>query len=143
MEPDDINYDVIDAIGIRVFLNEDYPVVCETLERIGIVNRREKIVFPSCYCLRTSIDLDDSPVYTVAHFKEMFALQNKRSEPSENDLARLRTITYFLDKWGLVEVINYDDIQEILQEKISVIPFREKSDYRIVHKFKSNKDLFS
>jgi hypothetical protein len=46
------NLDIINKIGIKVLLKADYPVICETLERIGIVNKIEKKIFPSCYCIK-------------------------------------------------------------------------------------------
>lgn len=120
------------SIGINVTLKKDYPIIRETLERMGIVNTQQKIIYPSCYC----IDLGDGK-FTVAHFKELFSLQNKESNFDESgvDKARLRTIVYFLNKWKLVSVDNTDDISEILHQKIDVISKSDKEAYKIVHKF--------
>jgi len=130
--------EILNVIGIKVLIKSDYPVVCETLERIGIVNHKDKKVYPSCYCYKTNVKQDGEDVYVLAHFKELFLLHGKVSTFNESDEARLKTIAYFLDKWGVVKVINTDMIQEILQEKISVLPYKDKCRYTVVHKFKNN-----
>jgi hypothetical protein len=76
-------------------------------------------------------------VYTIVHFKECFLLHGMPSDLDDTDLARLRTIVYFLNKWSLIEVLDSDDITEILQKKIGVIPKSQKDDYKVVHKFKN------
>jgi hypothetical protein len=129
---------ILNTIGIKVFIKSDYPVVCETLERIGIINHKEKKIYPSCYCYKTNEVKDGKDVYVLAHFKELFLLQGKVSTFNEADEARLKTISYFLDKWGVVKVCDSDKIQEILQEKISVLPYKNKYEYTVVHKFKNN-----
>lgn len=131
--------EILKTIGIRVTIKSDYPVVCETLERIGIINHKDKKVYPSCYCYQTT---DTTPtgesVYVIAHFKELFVLQDKPSTFNDADSARLKTVAYFMDKWGVVSVINKEDINEIMQEKISVLPHKHKKEYAIVHKFRNS-----
>lgn len=129
---------ILKTIGIKVFISSDYPVVCETLERIGIINHKEKKIYPSCYCYKTDEKVDDKDVYVLAHFKELFLLQGKVSTFDESDEARLKTIAYFLDKWGVVKVCNPDKIQEILKDKISVLSHKNKHEYAVIHKFKNN-----
>jgi hypothetical protein len=119
-------------VGISVTLKKDFPIIRETLERMGVVNKQQKIIYPSCYC----IEFADGQ-FAVAHFKELFSLQNKDSDFDENgsDKARLRTIVYFLNKWNLVSVDTPEDISEILHQKIDVITKSDKSLYKVVHKF--------
>jgi hypothetical protein len=121
-----------EEIGIAVRLNEDFSVVRETLERIGIVNRKKKTFYPSCYCVETK----DPGVYRIVHFKELFPLFERESTFAEVDKIRLKTIVHLLKNWNLVEVINTDDIDEILSEKITVLKHSEKKSYNIIHKFK-------
>jgi hypothetical protein len=127
---------IINNIGIKVILKADYPVVCETLERIGIVNKVEKKIFPSCYCIKYN-DQDSNECYRICHFKEMFLLQNKESSFDELDKVRRNTITYLLQSWNLVEALNNDDVSNILNKKIPVIPFKDKKDYKVIHKFRN------
>ncbi len=122
-----------EPIGIEVEILADYAVVCETLERIGVVNRREKKIFPSCYCIK------DEEKFFICHFKEMFTLNGKPSTFDKLDRLRLQTIVYFLKKWNLVKVIDEDDISEILSDKIDVVKHSEKKEYKVVHKFRTSK----
>lgn len=135
---DEKQQEILKTIGIKVTIKSDYPVVCETLERIGIINHRDKKIYPSCYCYKTNELLDDIPVYVIAHFKELFSLQGKHSTFNEADAARLKTVAYFMDKWGVVTVINKENVNEIMQEKIAVLPHKNKKDYIIVHKFRNS-----
>lgn len=114
-------------IGIKVNLLVDYSIVCETLERIGVIDRKKMKVYPSCYCHK----FDDG--YRICHFKEMFALVNKPSNPNSVDILRLKTIVYFLQRWNLINPI--EPIDAILKEKIDTIKYEDKKKYKIVHKF--------
>jgi hypothetical protein len=137
-------------IGIKVILGNDvvkgkkidYPIVCETLERIGIVNRKQKIIYPSCYCVKTDETVPDpiNPnVYVIAHFKELFSLEGKTSTYCEDDKLRLQTICYLLNDWGLIKVLDKNDIDQILHDKVNVVPYSQKVNYKVVHKFKMNR----
>ena len=126
----------VNEVGIKVVLKKDFPVIRETLERMGIINKKTKTIYPSCYCLETEEEHEKQKVFTIVHFKECFLLHDMPSNFEEIDKARLRTITYFLDRWGLVEVLDASEVSEILHKKIGVIPKNQKDQYKIVHKFK-------
>ena len=127
-----------DSIGIKVKLTKDYALVCETLERMGVVNHREKIIYPSCYCRK--VDTASGPEYTICHFKEMFSLQGKPSTFNKVDSLRRCTIAYLLQKWGLIEVTDTNDVSKILDEKIDVVAHKDKKQYKIIHKFKQHRN---
>lgn len=122
-------------IGIRVRLNEDFSVIRETLERIGIKNKKTKKFYPSCYCIETS----EEGVHTIVHFKELFTLFNRESDFDNVDKLRLKTIVQLLSNWKLVELV--DEIDEIMSEKVTVLKHNEKRDYDIIHKFKFSKKI--
>lgn len=128
-------------IGIRVKLLKDYSVICESLERMGIINEREKIIYPSCYCNKVILDEEepDSAVYSICHFKEMFLLQNKPSTFNKTDKLRRATITYLLQSWGLVKVCDPEEISHILSQKIGVVKHSEKKEYKIIHKYRQSR----
>jgi hypothetical protein len=119
-------------IGITVKLKEDFSVVRETLERIGIINKKTKTFYPSCYC----VEAKQNGMYKIVHFKELFPLFNRTSDFGEVDKLRRKTITHLLKNWNLIEIVNTDDVDEILSEKIAVLKHSEKKEYTIVHKFK-------
>jgi hypothetical protein len=118
---------------VEVELLKDFPVIKETLSRMGIKNTRKRLFYPSCYCI------EEGGKYYIVHFKELFKTIGKESTLDETDKIRTKTIAFFLDKWGIVKL--KDSVDEILQEKIHVLPKSEKDEYRIVHKFKFSKPM--
>jgi len=121
-------------LGVKVILNKKYPLIKETLERMGIRNAEEKKFFPSCYCVE-----DDNGEYRVYHFKELFQKDGKKSNYDDLDELRRNTIIHFLKKWGLVDY--KIDINEILVQKIDVLNHRDKHDYKICHKYYFKKKI--
>lgn len=124
--------------GIKIELLVDEPMIHENLERIGVVSKKEKIIYPSCY-LRKIQKEDGSEEYVIAHFKELFSLQGKPSTFNKLDAIRRNTIVYCLQKWNLIKVLNPEDISNITKNKIDVIKHCDKSQYRIIHKFRHNR----
>lgn len=115
---------------IEVSLKCDKKIIIETLSRMGIANKKLKIVYPSCYFYEK-----DGKNY-ICHFKELFKLtrNNAYDNICEDDILRLKSIVFCLKNWGLVEVNNEEDI--IPHSKyIFVLNFKDKNDWRINHKF--------
>jgi len=121
-------------LGIKVELKAEEAVIHETLERIGVVDDRNKVIYPSCYLRKLEND-----EYAIVHFKELFVLQNKPSTFNKLDDLRRSTIAFFLQKWGLISVYHPEDIQRILTKKIDVVSHKDKREYKVVHKFKHNR----
>jgi hypothetical protein len=125
---------------IEVKLNEqdDFLKVKETLTRIGVSSRKEKILYQSCHILHKQ------GRYYLVHFKEMFALDGKPSNISENDIQRRNAIARLLEEWELLEVLNpqlmIDNIAPIHQ--IKIISFKEKNDWELVSKYSMGKKKF-
>jgi len=117
-----------EQLGIEVTLLKNFPLVKETLERIGIRNSQEKKFYPSCYCKET-----EEGVYKIYHFKELFIEDGKESTYSELDELRRNTIVHFMKKWGFVDT--KFKIPEILAEKIDVLNYNDKPNYKICHKY--------
>jgi hypothetical protein len=115
-------------LGVQVELVKNYPLVKETLERMGVRNGKDKKFFPSCYCVE-----EDDGTYRVYHFKELFIREGKDSDYNDLDELRRDTILHFLQKWGLVKAKK--DVSTILVQKIDVLNHRDKPDYRICHKY--------
>ncbi len=124
---------------VEVTLNEqdDFLKVRETLTRIGVSSRKEKVLYQSCHILHKQ------GLYYIVHFKELFALDGKPSNISENDIQRRNAIANLLEEWGLVKIINRklleDNIAPIHQ--IKIISFKEKDDWELVAKFNIGKKL--
>jgi hypothetical protein len=115
--------------GCRVTLNGDFLVVKESLERIGIVNHQKKIITPSCYILHKRGE------YYIIHFKELLAMDGYKKDVSENDISRRNGIATLLQNWGLINIVETDVYQEKLKNSIYVLPYNEKENYTINHKY--------
>ena len=117
---------------VRVKPLVDVKVIKETLTRIGIANKKEQILFLSCYLYQNFED------YYIVHFKEMFILtrSNGYNNISEEDLERKNSIIFCLKNWGLIDV-DEDDIKNH-DKFVYVLPFDQKSDWVISHKFNVN-----
>jgi hypothetical protein len=122
---------------IEVTLNEqdDFLKVRETLTRIGVSSRKEKVLYQSCHILHKQ------GKYYIVHFKELFALDGKPSNISENDIQRRNAIANLLEEWGLVKILNpklmKDNIAPLHQVKI--ISFKEKDDWELITKYNIGK----
>ena len=64
---------------------DDFLKIRETLTRIGVASRKDKTLFQSCHILHKQ------GRYYIVHFKELFALDGKPTNFSENDQARRNT----------------------------------------------------
>ena len=115
---------------LEVVLKEpdDFLKVRETLSRMGVASRREKILWQSAHILHKK------GRYYIAHFKELFALDGKETNISENDIARRNTIAKLLGDWGLVEVIGVTDPVAPLSQ-IKIISFKDKDDWELCTKY--------
>jgi len=122
---------------VEVELNEqdDFLKVRETLTRIGVSSRKEKVLYQSCHILHKQ------GRYYLVHFKELFALDGKPSNISENDIQRRNAIAVLLEEWGLLTIINpkimEDNIAPIHQ--IKIISFKEKDDWELIAKYNIGK----
>lgn len=118
--------------GIRVELTSDnFNVVRETLERIGITNKKTKTLYPSCYILQKR----DS--YFIIHFKGLMLLDNGINNMTDEDLLRQTAITKLLEQWGLIKII--DTVNVVEKEKyptVFILPHNQKKEYKISHKYR-------
>jgi hypothetical protein len=129
--------DIFKGVGVEVDLAEqdDFLKVRETLTRIGVSSRKERVLYQSCHILHKQ------GRYAIVHFKELFALDGKPSNLTENDIQRRNAIANLLEEWGLVRILNKylieDNIAPIHQ--IKIISFKEKDDWELVPKYNIGK----
>ena len=119
---------------LEVRLNEpdDFLKVRETLSRIGVASRREKKLYQSCHILHKQ------GKYYIVHFKELFALDGKKTNLSEIDVARRNTISNLLKDWGLVEIVG--DIGSVAPlSQIKILPYKEKNEWILETKYNIGK----
>ena len=120
---------------VEVVLSEpdDFLKVRETLTRIGVASRKEKKIYQSCHILHKQ------GRYYLVHFKELFALDGKDTNLSENDIARRNTIANLLSDWGLVNVVSKSNVESAPLSQIKVISFKEKNEWKLETKYNIGK----
>ena len=122
---------------IEVTLNEqdDFLKVRETLTRIGVSSRKEKVLYQSCHILHKQ------GKYYITHFKELFALDGKPSNLSENDIQRRNAIAKLLEEWGLIKILNPKLLEDNVAplHQIKIISFKEKDDWDLIAKYNIGK----
>ena len=122
---------------VEVSLNEqdDFLKVRETLTRIGVSSRKEKVLYQSCHILHKQ------GRYYIVHFKELFALDGKPSNISENDIQRRNAIAKLLEEWGLIKILNPKVLQDNIAplHQIKIISFKEKDDWELIAKYNIGK----
>ena len=119
---------------LEVGLNEpdDFLKVRETLSRIGVASRKERKLYQSCHILHKQ------GRYYIVHFKELFALDGKKTNLSENDIARRNTIANLLKDWGLINILEeVTDVAPLSQ--IKVLSFSEKNEWTLETKYNIGK----
>ena len=117
---------------VEVSLGEpdDFLKVRETLTRIGVASRKEKKLYQSCHILHKQ------GRYFIVHFKELFALDGKRANLTVNDVQRRNRIAQLLADWGLIKILNADQISDIAPlNQIKVLSFKDKGDWILETKY--------
>ena len=111
---------------------DDFLKVRETLSRIGVASRKERKLYKSCHILHKQ------GRYFIVHFKELFALDGKKTNLSENDIARRNTIAKLLSDWGLVIIMGENEPVAPLSQ-IKVLSYNEKDELILETKYNIGK----
>jgi hypothetical protein len=124
-------------VEVRLKQEDDFLKVRETLTRIGVSSRKDKILYQSCHILHKQ------GKYYIVHFKQLFQLDGKPTDITENDIQRRNAIARLLEEWGLVKVSNPelmgDNIAPLHQ--IKIISHKEKDDWNLVPKYNIGKKI--
>ena len=99
---------------------------------IKTLSRKDKVLYQSCHILHKQ------GKYFIVHFKELFALDGKQTNLSENDIARRNTISRLLSDWGLVKIKGETDPAAPLSQ-IKIISFKDKNDWTLETKYNIGK----
>ena len=118
-------------IEVELEEQDDFLKVRETLTRIGVSSRKDKTLFQSCHILHKK------GKYYIVHFKELFALDGKPTDISDNDLARRNTVSNLLAEWGLVSLVDAKKSQELIVplNQIKIISHKAKSEWNLQTKY--------
>jgi|TARA_R110000822_G_scaffold63911_7_gene157070 hypothetical protein len=125
---------VENMVEVRLSQPDDFLKIRETLSRIGIASKKDKKLYQSCHILHKQ------GRYFIVHFKELFGLDGKQTNFSEEDQSRRNTIVKLLNDWGLVNIVAEDKIvNQAPLSQIKVIAFKEKSEWILETKYNIGK----
>lgn len=127
--------DIFKGYGVEVEIEDnDFLKITETLTRIGIFSKKNNALYQSCNILHRQ------GRYAIIHFKELFALDGKVTDITENDLARRNTIVKLLEEWELLKIIDYSQMEEYVPiSQIKILSYKDKDKYDLVSKYSIGK----
>lgn len=136
-----MNENLFRGYGVEIELPdpESFLKIKETLTRIGISSKKDKILYQSCHILhkKDRSTPDEKSRYAIMHFKELFILDGKSNNLEEDDVARRNTIVNLLEEWGLLKVVNPEQIEDPVAplSKIKILPHKEKASWKLESKY--------
>ena len=107
---------------------DDFLKLRETLTRIGVASKKDNKLYQSCHILHKQ------GRYFITHFKELFLLDGKPSNLTENDLKRRNTIVKLMDDWGLLTTVASIGETASLNQ-IKIISHKDKSEWELCPKY--------
>ena len=127
---------IIDTLlEIKLGEEDDFLKVRETLTRIGIASRKDKTLYQSCHILHKQ------GRFYIVHFKEMFAIDGKPTNFSDEDKGRRNTIANLLQDWGLLKIVDQDQSEEVRSpmNQIKILSHKEKNEWYLTPKYNIGK----
>ena len=128
--------DVKDLVEVTLDEKDDFLKVRETLTRIGVASKKDKTLYQSCHILHKRGQ------YYLVHFKELFALDGKPTDITENDLSRRNAIANLLEDWGLVKIVNKKQTEvpaPIFLSQVKILSHKEKTEWQLTPKYNIGK----
>lgn len=118
-------------VEVKLKTDEDFLKVRETLTRIGVASKKDKILYQSCHILHKQ------GLYYIVHFKELFALDGKPSNFGDEDIGRRNTIANLMAEWGLLLLVDSNKSKTPCAplSQIKIIPYKEKDQWQLVTKY--------
>ena len=133
---EDLQWSPDSMLEVKLKTPDDFLKIRETLTRIGVASRKEKILYQSCHILHKQ------GKYFIVHFKELFALDGKKATLVENDIQRRNTIAILLQDWSLIEIVQPQSAENKAPlSQIKVLPFKEKKEWNLSAKYNIGKKV--
>ena len=131
MNDTNVNWTPDSMLEVTLSEPDDFLKIKETLTRIGISSKREhNTLFQSCHILHKQ------GRYFIVHFKELFMLDGKPANFSQDDMARRNTITTLLSDWGLLDIVDESATEEKTSLRaIKIISHRDKREWNLESKY--------
>jgi hypothetical protein len=130
-----MNASVESMVEVKLRSAEDFLKIRETLTRIGVASRRDKVLFQSCHILHKQ------GRYYIVHFKELFALDGKPTNFSDEDKARRNTIANLLAEWDLIDIVDDNRTKDPIAplNQIKILAHKEKNEWKLEAKYNIGK----
>lgn len=127
--------DIKELVEVTLPNPDNFLKVRETLSRMGVASKKDKTLYQSCHILHKQ------GKYYIVHFKQLFLLDGKQSDFTEDDRARLNTIANLLHEWELVDLVSNQKSAEPVAplSQIKIISHKEKNDWNLVAKYNIGK----
>lgn len=118
-------------LEVRIAEEQDFLKIKETLTRIGVASKKDKKLYQSCHILHKQ------GKYYIIHFKELFSLDGKETDFSDEDKGRRNTIAFLLQDWGLLKISDPENLgsQKAPMNQIKILSHKEKHDWELVPKY--------
>ena len=127
---------ITDLVEVTLNEKDDFLKVRETLTRIGVASKKDKTLDQSCHILHKK------GLYYLVHFKELFALDGKPTDITENDLSRRNAIANLLEDWGLIKIVKKEQTatpEPIFLSQVKILSHKEKNEWQLVPKYNIGK----
>ena len=117
-------------LEVNLIEEDDFLKVKETLTRIGVASKKDNKLFQSCHILHKK------GKYYIVHFKEMFALDGKITDYTDEDISRRNSIAFLLQEWNLLSIISPELYQiRAPLNQIKIISHKDKNNWELVSKY--------
>lgn len=129
--------DIFRGVGVEITLPkpDNFLKIKETLTRVGIASRKERKLYQSCHILHKQ------GRYVILHFKELFILDGKDNNFTDEDKARRNTIINLLEEWDLLGVVDNSKIEDPVAplSQIKILSHKEKDTWVLESKYNIGK----
>ncbi len=129
--------DIFRGVGVEITLPkpDNFLKIKETLTRVGIASRKERKLYQSCHILHKQ------GRYVILHFKELFILDGKENNFTDEDKARRNTIINLLEEWDLLGVVDNTKIEDPVAplSQIKILSHKEKDTWVLESKYNIGK----
>lgn len=118
-------------VEVKIAEEQDFLKIKETLTRIGVASRKDKKLYQSCHILHKQ------GKYYIVHFKELFALDGKSTDFSDEDKGRRNTIAVLLQDWDLIKIVDDKQVEQprAPMSQVKILPHKEKNEWELVAKY--------
>jgi len=120
-----------DLVEVKLNNQDHFLKIRETLSRIGVASKKDKTLYQSCHILHKR------GKYYIVHFKELFLLDGKNSDFSDEDKGRRNTIANLIHEWELADLVDPKKSENPVAplSQIKIISHKEKDEWNLVTKY--------